>query len=148
MRFKARIQNPLRLPVEHFSEPRQAITVAFPYTTSPQANFTKGAMYLQVGSMTRIRICNFCVILGTIDDRPAECKERDSRVSFRIELLECAVDCRIFQVVRNRCQPHPSIFSAEINASCGISTFPNWRIFFLPAFCLSRSLRFRVASPP
>jgi hypothetical protein len=35
-----------------------------------------------------------------------------------------------------------------MNASCGISTFPNWRIFFLPAFCLSSSFRFRVASPP
>ncbi len=44
--------------------------------------------------------------------------------------------------------PYPSIFNAEINASCGISTLPNWRIFFLPAFCLSKSLRFRVASPP
>ena len=42
---------------------------------------------------------------------------------------------------------YPSIFSAEMNASCGISTFPNWRIFFLPAFCLSSSLRLRVASP-
>ncbi len=41
-----------------------------------------------------------------------------------------------------------SIFSAEMNASCGMSTFPNWRIFFLPAFCLSSSFRFRVASPP
>ena len=41
-----------------------------------------------------------------------------------------------------------SIFSALMNASCGISTLPNWRIFFLPAFCLSRSLRLRVASPP
>ena len=30
-----------------------------------------------------------------------------------------------------------------MNASCGISTFPNWRILFLPAFCLSSSLRLR-----
>ena len=43
---------------------------------------------------------------------------------------------------------HESIFSAFINASCGISTFPNWRIFFLPAFCFSRSFFFRVTSPP
>ncbi len=43
---------------------------------------------------------------------------------------------------------HPSIFNAEMNASCGISTLPNWRIFFLPAFCLSSSLRLRDASPP
>ena len=41
-----------------------------------------------------------------------------------------------------------SIFSASINASCGISTLPNWRMRFLPAFCFSRSLRLRVASPP
>ena len=42
----------------------------------------------------------------------------------------------------------PSILSALMNASCGMSTLPNCRIFFLPAFCLSSSLRFRVASPP
>jgi hypothetical protein len=41
-----------------------------------------------------------------------------------------------------------SIFSAAMKASCGISTLPNWRILFLPAFCFSRSLRLRVASPP
>ncbi len=35
-----------------------------------------------------------------------------------------------------------------MNASCGISTFPNWRIFFLPAFCFSSSFFLRVASPP
>ena len=53
------------------------------------------------------------------------------------------------------CQPRPGgaylsspIFSAAMNASCGISTLPNWRIFFLPRFCASRSLRLRVASPP
>jgi len=44
--------------------------------------------------------------------------------------------------------PYSSIFSAAINASCGISTRPNWRIFFLPSFCFSRSLRLRVTSPP
>ncbi len=41
-----------------------------------------------------------------------------------------------------------SIFSAAMKASCGMSTLPNWRIFFLPSFCLSRSLRLRVMSPP
>src|SRR5690606_26238300 len=40
------------------------------------------------------------------------------------------------------------IFSALMKASWGISTLPNWRIFFLPAFCFSSSLRLRVASPP
>lgn len=40
------------------------------------------------------------------------------------------------------------ILSAAINASWGMSTFPNWRIFFLPAFCFSSSLRLRVTSPP
>jgi hypothetical protein len=43
---------------------------------------------------------------------------------------------------------HVSIFSAAMKASCGMSTLPNWRIFFLPAFCFSSSLRLRVASPP
>ena len=43
---------------------------------------------------------------------------------------------------------HPSIFNAALNASCGISTFPNCRIFFFPAFCFSSNFFFRVASPP
>ncbi len=49
---------------------------------------------------------------------------------------------------RKNGQPQLSILRAEMNASCGMSTLPNWRIFFLPAFCLSKSFRFRVASPP
>ena len=44
--------------------------------------------------------------------------------------------------------PHPSIFNAARNAVCGISTRPNWRIRFLPSFCLSSSLRLRLMSPP
>jgi len=40
------------------------------------------------------------------------------------------------------------ILSAAMNALCGISTLPYWRIFFLPSFCLSRSLRLRDTSPP
>jgi len=42
-----------------------------------------------------------------------------------------------------RSPAHPSIFSAAMNAFCGISTLPNWRIF-LPAFYLSSGLRLRV----
>jgi MFS family permease len=41
-----------------------------------------------------------------------------------------------------------STFSAAMKASCGMSTLPNCRIFFLPSFCFSRSLRLRVMSPP
>jgi hypothetical protein len=41
-----------------------------------------------------------------------------------------------------------SILSAAMNASCGISTWPNWRMRFLPRFCFSSSLRFLVMSPP
>ena len=41
-----------------------------------------------------------------------------------------------------------STFSAAMNASCGMSTLPNCRIFFLPSFCFSRSFRLRVMSPP
>ena len=44
-------------------------------------------------------------------------------------------------------QPSP-IFSASMKAVFGISTLPNWRMRFLPSFCLSRSLRLRVTSPP
>ena len=45
-------------------------------------------------------------------------------------------------------QPQLSTFSAAMKASCGMSTLPNCRIFFLPSFCFSRSLRLRVMSPP
>ena len=41
-----------------------------------------------------------------------------------------------------------SIFRAAMKALCGISTLPNWRMRFLPSFCLSRSLRLREMSPP
>src|SRR6185312_1815830 len=41
-----------------------------------------------------------------------------------------------------------SIFKAAMKASWGISTLPNWRIFFMPSFCLSKSLRLRLMSPP
>jgi hypothetical protein len=41
----------------------------------------------------------------------------------------------------------PPIFSASMNAACGMSTLPNWRMRFLPSFCFSRSLRLRVTSP-
>ena len=37
---------------------------------------------------------------------------------------------------------------AAMNADWGISTLPNWRMRFLPAFCLSKSLRLRDTSPP
>lgn len=47
-----------------------------------------------------------------------------------------------------RLQAQSSILSALMKACCGISTLPNWRIFFFPAFCFSRSFFFRVASPP
>jgi hypothetical protein len=57
----------------------------------------------------------------------------------------------IFQRVlptRDQVQRYTSTFSAAINASCGMSTLPNWRMRFLPFFCFSRSLRLRVISPP
>lgn len=41
-----------------------------------------------------------------------------------------------------------SSFSTLMNASCGTSTVPSWRIRFLPSFCFSRSFFLRVISPP
>lgn len=40
------------------------------------------------------------------------------------------------------------IRSAAMKALWGISTSPNWRMRFLPSFCLSSSLRLRLMSPP
>ena len=37
---------------------------------------------------------------------------------------------------------------AARKAAWGISTLPTWRMRFLPAFCLSKSLRLRDTSPP
>ena len=44
--------------------------------------------------------------------------------------------------------PSFSVFSTARKASCGISTEPTCFIRFLPSFCFSRSLRFRLMSPP
>ena len=41
-----------------------------------------------------------------------------------------------------------SSFSTLMNAFCGISTEPTWRMRFLPSFCFSSSFFFRVMSPP
>ena len=61
--------------------------------------------------------------------------------------LCCACSCpKSLQLFGNMRQS--LIFRALMKASCGISTLPNWRMRFLPSFCLSRSLRLRVASPP
>ena len=40
------------------------------------------------------------------------------------------------------------IRKAAMNASCGMLTLPYSRIRALPFFCLSSSLRLRLASPP
>ena len=60
----------------------------------------------------------------------------------------CGPCCRVMHLLCGTAFQFSSIFSAEIKASWGISTLPNWRIFFLPSFCLSRSLRLRLMSPP
>ena len=40
------------------------------------------------------------------------------------------------------------IRSSDMNASCGMSTFPTRFIRFLPSRCFSSSFRLRVTSPP
>ena len=44
--------------------------------------------------------------------------------------------------------PVSPVESAAMKASCGTSTRPTIFIRFLPSFCFSSSLRFRVMSPP
>gem|GEM_PF-3306571 len=45
-------------------------------------------------------------------------------------------------------RPQSPLLSTLMKASWGIFTLPNIFIFFLPSFCFSSSLRFRVMSPP
>ena len=40
--------------------------------------------------------------------------------------------------VKSDTRPYTSTFSAAMNASCGMSTLPNWRMCFLPSFCVLR----------
>ena len=44
--------------------------------------------------------------------------------------------------------PYFPIRSSDMNASCGMSTFPTRFMRFFPARCFSSSLRLRVTSPP
>ena len=44
--------------------------------------------------------------------------------------------------------PGADVDNAAMKASCGTSTRPTIFIRFLPSFCFSSSLRFRVMSPP
>ena len=46
------------------------------------------------------------------------------------------------------CYLSSSSFSTLINAFCGISTFPIWRIRFFPSFCFSSNFFFLEISPP
>lgn len=43
---------------------------------------------------------------------------------------------------------YSSVSRTLMNASCGMETLPTVFIRFFPAFCFSRSFRFRVTSPP
>lgn len=59
----------------------------------------------------------------------------------------------IFRDQKRMWTPHPffyssSSFNTDKKASCGTSTLPSWRIFFLPSFCFSRSFFFLEISPP
>ena len=60
------------------------------------------------------------------------------------------VDVEAGSARRHRRSPTTSrsTFSAAMNASCGTSTRPTLRMRAFPAFCFSRSFRFRVMSPP
>ena len=53
-----------------------------------------------------------------------------------------------FAFARNDRKGNHCAFNTSINASCGILIRPMLFIRFFPSFCFSRSLRFRVISPP
>lgn len=56
--------------------------------------------------------------------------------------------CRVWAVVRVFDLPHSPVSSTAMKASCGICTDPTDFMRLLPRFWASRSLRFRVKSPP
>ncbi len=56
----------------------------------------------------------------------------------------------LYRLLRARSLSQSSLLasSTERNAFCGISTWPNCFMRFLPSFCLAQSFRLRVMSPP
>src|SRR5690606_183017 len=57
-------------------------------------------------------------------------------------------DSMIHATAWNSAGAQPSSLSTARNASCGSSTLPTAFMRRFPSFCFSRSLRFRVMSPP
>ena len=57
-------------------------------------------------------------------------------------------DVSYFRFLSPGLSPAASVDRAATKASCGTSTRPMVFIRFLPSFCFSSSLRFRVISPP
>ena len=73
-------------------------------------------------------------------------------VPLSVKLEESNRSMMVFFMVLGFVSPLPavgqSIFNTARNADCGTSTFPIWRMRFLPRFCFSSSLRLREMSPP
>ncbi len=80
------------------------------------------------------------------DDVPGSIEDSLRRAA-TFWVLALALNGLLEDARRAEAQPSP-IFSASMNAACGMSTLPNWRMRFLPSFCFSSSLRLRVTSPP
>ena len=101
--------------------------------------FMEGAFSNQ---LITLRILDFC-------EGGGECGIRTHGTLSRTHAFQaCALSRSAISPVRLVLQRQASIFNAARNALCGISTLPNWRIRFLPSFCLSSSLRLRLMSPP
>jgi hypothetical protein len=92
-------------------------------------------------------ICPTCQMVSQ-DARPAGSRRLLCMGLFSIFLLPASGRTQSHYALAVEPSPQLSTFSAAMNASCGMSTLPNCRIFFLPSFCFSRSLRLRVMSPP
>src|SRR5262249_50337037 len=88
--------------------------------------------------------------LISLDDKRADEEDEDggNEQGF-IPLPGGGVGSRFFRDVRSRRKGFAhSTFKTARKASCGMSTRPTRFIRFFPSFCFSKSLRFRVMSPP
>ena len=91
-----------------------------------------------------VHIPRLCIVISRHGQKVAISAFPDTKGYMYIQLQRESVRCCAF-LYRHHSS---SSFNTLMNAFCGISTLPIWRILFLPSFCFSSSFFFLVISPP